>query len=158
MTDKKRKAIISVTLVILTILVTQYFGCVIAAFGVWDYSYNPDVYLSSEYGEYTLLLTVPTEYADCFLPEGELLDGVGKGKCGKIASVTAAPALSEGSAGVYAKDTHTRLTVLVRGEAVKRGGSLSFGTLTPLPGKRVFLHMPCVCEGICLSKGTEAAL
>ena len=56
MTDKKRKAIISVTLVILTILVTQYFGCVIAAFGVWDYSYNPDVYLSSEDGEYTLLL------------------------------------------------------------------------------------------------------
>ena len=56
MTDKKRKAIISVTLVILTILVTQYFGCVIAAFGVWDYSYNPDVYLSSEDGKYTLLL------------------------------------------------------------------------------------------------------
>ena len=109
-------------------------------------------------GEYTLLLTVPKEYASCFLPESELLDGVGKGKCGRIASVTASPALFEGSTGVFTRETHIRLTVLVRGEATKKGNSLTFGTLSPLPGKHVFLHMPCVCEGVCLSAGTEAAL
>lgn len=132
------------------------FICVLLALGLLLVLFRPKG--ERVFGEYTLLLTVPTEYADCFLPEGELLDGVGKGKCGKIASVTAAPALSEGSAGVFTKDSHMRLTVLVRGEATKKGDRLTFGTLSPLPGKRVFLHMPCVCEGICLSKGTEAAL
>ena len=111
-------------------------------------------------GEYTLLLTVPVEYAPCFAPESELLDGVGKGKCGTVASVSLSPALSEGSAGVFLRKTHMRVTVKVRGEATRRGGVLTFGTLSPLPGKRVYLHMPCVCEGVCLSSGapTEAVL
>ena len=134
------------------------FICVMLVLGVFFMILKPKG--ERVIGEYTLLLTVPAEYATFFTPESELLDGVGKGKCGKVASVAASPALTERSTGVFTRETHIRLTVLVRGEATKRGETLTFGTLTPLPGKQVFLHMPCVCEGVCLSVGlpTEAAL
>lgn len=105
----------------------------------------------STVGEYTLLLTVPKEYAVCFSPGAPLLDGVGKGSCGRIVSVTHQSASEETAAGVYEKETHERIFLTVRGEARVRGGALYFGTLSPLPAKRVYLHLPCVCEGICLS-------
>ena len=104
-------------------------------------------------GEYTLLLTVPSEYASCFSLGGEMLDGVGKGKCGVITSLSSMPSLSENSEGVYLSKTHVRLTVSVEGEARRVGDTLTFGTLSLLPGKRVYLHLPCVSEGVCLSVG-----
>lgn len=102
-------------------------------------------------GEYTLLLTVPKEYAASFSVGEPLLDGVGKGMCGSIFRVTEEADRGETAAGVYTKATHKRIFLTVHGEAKRRGESLCFGTLSPLPGKRVYLHMPCVCEGICLS-------
>ena len=74
-----------------------------------------------------------------------------KGNCGKVISTAYEPALGESETGAWEKDSLVRLTVTVRGEAKRIGEALTFGTLTPLPGKRVYLHLPAVCDGICLS-------
>lgn len=102
-------------------------------------------------GEYTLLLTVPVEYAECFEEGASLLDAVGKGQCGAVYETKVTETFSETSQGIFPVETHKRLFVTVRGDAKAEGASLRFGTLTPLPGKSVFLHLPCVCEGVCLS-------
>ena len=102
-------------------------------------------------GEYTLLLTLPSEYAEAFESGAPLLDAVGKGDCGTVYKAESAEAFVETAYGIFPKEGHSRLFITVRGEARKKQEALCFGTLTPLPGKSVYLHLPCVCEGICLS-------
>ncbi len=123
--------------------------CFLLITGLLFWFFRPKGELVS--GEYTLLLTVPKEYAAGFSVGASLLDGVGKGVCGSIFEVKSQTAREETATGVYEKVTHERIFLTVRGEAKRQGESLCFGTLSLLPGKRVYLHMPCVCEGICLS-------
>lgn len=106
---------------------------------------------------YTLLVVTDASYADCFRVGAPILDGVGKGICGSIAAVEASPAQRETASGVFDDGKRTRFTLTVRGEGHKRGDMLSVGSLTLLPGKTVYLHAPCVCEGVCLSFSAQGA-
>ncbi len=100
--------------------------------------------------EYELLLTVDAATADALTVGETLLDGVGKGACGRIVSARREAVHPEARlCGTKAEDA-VRLRLTVRGEGKRKNGILTVGTLTPLTGKHVFLHAPATAEGVCL--------
>jgi hypothetical protein len=53
---EKRERIVSVVFVLIIVFGSGFFGFLVGSFGMIGASYNPDVYISSEDGKYTLLL------------------------------------------------------------------------------------------------------
>ena len=107
---------------------------------------------------YTLLIVADSVYADSFTVGARVLDGVGKSYCGKITAVKKEPYAKESSYGI-AYDAHkTRFILTVLGNGSYKDGMLCIGSFSLAPGKAVYLHAPCVCEGICLAVDGTAAV
>lgn len=102
---------------------------------------------------YTLLVVTDAAYADCFYVGARLLDGVGKAYCGTLTFVKREPYFKESSRGKTEDESKARLILTVSGKGVCKNGILTVGSLTLIPGKAVYLHTPCVCEGLCLGEG-----
>ena len=100
--------------------------------------------------EYRVLFSLEHPFDEAFRMGAPLLDGVSKEICGTVSSVEALPFYVEGADGTVRDGQRTRLIVTVRAEGVRRGDEIRIGSFSPLPGKRLYLHAPCVTEGICL--------
>jgi hypothetical protein len=122
--------------------------CIIAVFGVLAYLLAPRGTPCS--AEYTVLFTLPSAYADAIGIGDGMLDGVKKGMCGHVTHIEKEDAFTETHRGVLAVEGKTRLTVTVRGEGKLKNGVLTVGSITPVLGKTLCFHAPCVMEGVCL--------
>ena len=100
--------------------------------------------------EYRLLFSLPVSYAEAFEVGAPLLDGVSKELCGKVLAVESQPFMLETARGVKEDPARCRLIVTVRAEGRLTEGGLSIGSLSPILGRRFFIHAPCVADGICL--------